>query len=292
MEHMEDQFRQLIESTGERPDRDGLKATPGRAARAFQYLTKGYGETAEEAVSGAIFESDMDEMIIVRNIEIYSLCEHHMLPFYGNCHVGYIPKGKVLGLSKVARIAEVYARRLQLQYVELWRMHLPTDSSPEQVEQIKRSLLSAGLEPIAYGVVYFTADHEQNESLFKIGKAMGLSSLTASPTVRTRPCIHISYPSSRVSAVFRCPVASQHPCVLGTNQRWGRNSGCPSDARPSRRNSRLVPSNHSTGNGSSCHSGAATSARNAITKETRSTTPNTPGLHRLGRRGGDCMRGV
>ena len=115
MEHMEDQFRQLIESTGERPDRDGLKATPGRAARAFQYLTKGYGETAEEAVSGAIFESDMDEMIIVRNIEIYSLCEHHMLPFYGNCHVGYVPNGKILGLSKVARIAEVYARRLQLQ---------------------------------------------------------------------------------------------------------------------------------------------------------------------------------
>jgi len=81
------------------------------------------------------------------------------------------------------------ARRLQLQYVELWRMHLPTDSSPEQVEQIKRSLLSAGLEPIAYGVVYFSADHEQNESLFKIGKAMGLSSLTASPTVDALPSL-------------------------------------------------------------------------------------------------------
>ena len=112
---MEDHFRRLIESTGERVDRDGLRATPGRAARAFQYLTKGYGETAEEAVAGAVFESDMDEMIIVRNIEIYSLCEHHLLPFYGNCHVGYVPKGKILGLSKVARIAEVYARRLQLQ---------------------------------------------------------------------------------------------------------------------------------------------------------------------------------
>ena len=112
---MEEQYRQLIASTGEDLDREGLRTTPARAARAFKFLTKGYGESAEEAVSGAIFESDMDEMIIVRNIEIYSLCEHHLLPFYGNCHVGYIPKGKILGLSKVARIAEVYARRLQLQ---------------------------------------------------------------------------------------------------------------------------------------------------------------------------------
>lgn len=112
---MEDLFRQLIAGWGEDPDRKGLVDTPQRADKAYRFLTKGYGETVEQAVSGAVFESAMDEMVIIRNVEIYSLCEHHLLPFFGVCHVGYLPKGKVLGLSKVARIAEVFARRLQLQ---------------------------------------------------------------------------------------------------------------------------------------------------------------------------------
>ena len=112
---MEDLFRQLIAGWGEDPDRRGLVDTPQRADKAYRFLTKGYGETVEQAVSGAVFESAMDEMVIVRNLEIYSLCEHHLLPFFGVCHVGYLPKGRVLGLSKFARIAEVFARRLQLQ---------------------------------------------------------------------------------------------------------------------------------------------------------------------------------
>lgn len=112
---MEQYFRDIIKSVGEDIDRDGLKDTPKRAARAFQYLTAGYHQNIDEVINGAIFDSDNDEMIIVKDIELYSLCEHHLLPFIGKCHVGYLPKGKVIGLSKVARIVDVFARRLQIQ---------------------------------------------------------------------------------------------------------------------------------------------------------------------------------
>ena len=96
-------------------NREGLVDTPERAAEAFQYLTKGYSQTVEGVVGRGVFNSDTDEMVVVKNIELYSLCEHHMLPFIGKCHVGYLPKGKILGLSKVARIVDLYARRLQIQ---------------------------------------------------------------------------------------------------------------------------------------------------------------------------------
>ncbi|VAX35150.1 GTP cyclohydrolase I type 1 [hydrothermal vent metagenome] len=112
---MEDFYKNLIQSIGEDPDRDGLHKTPQRATKAFKYLTKGYQENIEKIVNGAIFESDNDEMIIVKDIELYSLCEHHLLPFFGKCHVGYLPDGKIIGLSKVARIVDVFARRLQVQ---------------------------------------------------------------------------------------------------------------------------------------------------------------------------------
>lgn len=112
---MEKLFRQLIEAVGEDPEREGLLDTPGRAARAMEYLTSGYQQDPKVVVNNAIFESSMDEMVIVRDIELYSMCEHHLLPFIGKCHVGYVPQGHVIGLSKVARIVDIFARRFQIQ---------------------------------------------------------------------------------------------------------------------------------------------------------------------------------
>src|SRR6218665_2227760 len=108
-------YREILLGLGEDPQREGLLDTPKRAAKAMQYLCHGYQQSLEEIVNGALFASDNDEMVIVRDIELYSLCEHHLLPFIGKAHVAYIPTGKVLGLSKVARIVDMYARRLQIQ---------------------------------------------------------------------------------------------------------------------------------------------------------------------------------
>ena len=112
---MKEHFKKIIEAIGENPERDGLKDTPKRAAEAFEFLTQGYQQSLDKIINGALFESDMDEMIIVKDIELYSLCEHHLLPFIGKCHVAYLPKGKVIGLSKIARIVDFFARRLQVQ---------------------------------------------------------------------------------------------------------------------------------------------------------------------------------
>ncbi|HNV24285.1 MAG TPA: GTP cyclohydrolase I FolE [Candidatus Omnitrophota bacterium] len=112
---MENFYKELIQSIGENIHREGLKDTPKRAAEAFKYLTKGYHENIDDIVNKAIFESDNDEMVIVKDIELYSLCEHHLLPFFGKCHVGYLPNGKILGLSKISRIIDIFARRLQVQ---------------------------------------------------------------------------------------------------------------------------------------------------------------------------------
>lgn len=108
-------YRELIEAIGEDPHRQGLLKTPDRAARALEFLTQGYRQSVEEIVNDAIFDSEASEIVLVKDIELYSMCEHHLLPFIGRAHVAYIPNGKVIGLSKVARIVDVFARRLQVQ---------------------------------------------------------------------------------------------------------------------------------------------------------------------------------
>jgi GTP cyclohydrolase I len=112
---MERSFHDLLEAVGEDPQRQGLLKTPNRAARAFEFLTNGYRQNLDDVINDAIFDSDASEIILVKDIELYSMCEHHLLPFIGKAHVAYIPSGKVIGLSKVARIVDVFARRLQIQ---------------------------------------------------------------------------------------------------------------------------------------------------------------------------------
>ena len=112
---MEEYFSKIIEAIGEDLNREGLVDTPARAAKAFKFLNNGYEKTLDEVLNGAIFEAETEDMVIIKDIELYSLCEHHLLPFIGKCHIGYLPNGKVLGLSKLARIVDMYGRRLQIQ---------------------------------------------------------------------------------------------------------------------------------------------------------------------------------
>ncbi|PKM11757.1 MAG: GTP cyclohydrolase I FolE [Gammaproteobacteria bacterium HGW-Gammaproteobacteria-3] len=112
---MEEYFSKIIEAVGEDLGREGLIDTPKRASQAFKFLNNGYGKKLEDVLNGAIFEADTEDMVICKDIELYSLCEHHLLPFIGKCHIAYLPRGKVLGLSKLARVVDMYARRLQIQ---------------------------------------------------------------------------------------------------------------------------------------------------------------------------------
>jgi GTP cyclohydrolase I len=135
---LEQSFLQIIEAVGEDPQREGLLKTPARAARAIEFLTAGYRQSLDDIVNDAIFHSEASEIVLVKDIELYSMCEHHMLPFIGKAHVAYIPDGKVIGLSKVARIVDMFARRLQIQ--------------EDLTMQIADALMTA-LQPQGVGVV-------------------------------------------------------------------------------------------------------------------------------------------
>ena len=112
---VQDEVKNILKKLGENPDRDGLRDTPRRVEESLKFLTQGYNLKLDEVIGDALFEGDHHEMVIVKDIEIYSLCEHHLLPFVGKAHVGYIPSGRVVGLSKIVRVVDMYARRLQLQ---------------------------------------------------------------------------------------------------------------------------------------------------------------------------------
>ena len=112
---LQNHYSQILSILGEDLKRDGLTDTPARAAKAMQFLTDGYEKNLDQVINGAIFEADSDQMVVIQDIEYYSLCEHHILPFIGRCHIAYLPNGKVLGLSKFARIVDMFARRLQIQ---------------------------------------------------------------------------------------------------------------------------------------------------------------------------------
>ena len=134
----QDLIKQLLLEIGENPNREGLLTTPKRVAEAYEFLTKGYDQDIEGIINDALFKEKYDEMVLVKNIDFYSMCEHHMLPFYGKVHVAYIPNGKIIGLSKIPRIVEVFARRLQVQ---------------ERMTQQIADTIDKYLQPIGVGVV-------------------------------------------------------------------------------------------------------------------------------------------
>ena len=133
-----DLYREVLLRIGEYPDRDGLKRTPERVAKAIQFLTRGYTENPTKLLQDALFDVDYDEMVIVKDVEMFSLCEHHMLPFYGKVHVAYLPKGRVIGLSKIPRLIDVFARRLQVQ---------------ERLTKEIADTIQSAIDPIGVGVV-------------------------------------------------------------------------------------------------------------------------------------------
>ncbi|XP_033937690.1 GTP cyclohydrolase 1-like [Pseudochaenichthys georgianus] len=138
LSHIEKAYTTILSELGEDVDREGLRRTPLRAAKAMQFFTKGYKETTQDILNDAIFDEDHDEMVIVKDIDLFSLCEHHLVPFFGKVHIAYLPNKKVVGLSKLARIVEIYSRRLQVQ---------------ERLTKQIASAISEALEPAGVAVV-------------------------------------------------------------------------------------------------------------------------------------------
>jgi GTP cyclohydrolase I len=163
---MKDAYRMLLEWIGEDLDREGLKDTPDRASAALEFLTRGYKADIDEIINNAVFEEESSHMVIVKDIEVYSLCEHHLLPFFGKCHIGYIPRGRVFGVSKLARIVDMFARRLQLQ---------------ERLTNRIASVIRDKINPIGVGVI-IEAQHlcmmmrgvEKQNSVMKTSAMLGL----------------------------------------------------------------------------------------------------------------------
>ena len=137
-ETLEKSIKTILEQIGEDPDREGLKLTPHRVAKAYEFLTQGYGKDVTEILNGAIFNEKYDEMVIVKDIDFYSMCEHHLLPFFGKVHISYIPDGKIIGLSKIPRLVDMFARRLQVQ---------------ERMTQEIAETIQSNLRPRGVGVV-------------------------------------------------------------------------------------------------------------------------------------------
>lgn len=135
---IQEMLREILLRLGEDPEREGLAATPERVEKSLAFLTKGYEQDPNKVLRGALFDVDYDQMVIVRDIEMFSLCEHHMLPFFGKVHVAYVPRGKVIGLSKMARLVEIFARRLQVQ---------------ERLTQQIANAIQEAIEPQGVGVV-------------------------------------------------------------------------------------------------------------------------------------------
>ncbi|GAB0151330.1 GTP cyclohydrolase I FolE [Marinobacterium sp. BA1] len=172
---MEAEYASIIEQLGEDIGRDGLRDTPARAAKAMRFLTRGYNQSLDEVVNGALFSSDNSEMVLVRDIELYSMCEHHLLPFIGKAHVAYIPQGKVVGLSKIARIVDMYARRLQIQ----------ENMTKEIAEAIQQVTEAAGVGVVieAQHMCMMMRGVEKQNAMMKT--SMMLGSFRENPATRT-----------------------------------------------------------------------------------------------------------
>ena len=155
---LEKQFREILAGVGEDPERDGLLRTPHRASEAIKYLTRGYCQDVDDLLNDAVFDETYDDMVVVRDIEFYSLCEHHLLPFFGKVHVGYIPNGKIVGLSKIPRLVDMFARRLQVQ-----------ERLTKQIaEALETALHPKGVAVVVEGMhmcVMMRGVHKQNASM-------------------------------------------------------------------------------------------------------------------------------